>query len=363
MVDLMRDSESYRLIEAAYEKKREKSRRELDMRRKLAYDQIPRLNEIEDEIAAKGLAYNRALLSGESTLDQTLNAIDCEIGDLRKKRDGMLLENGYPADYLTISHECALCGDTGISTGDGGVPERCACFRRQMHKIIESQSNVAATGFASFENFDESLFSDKVDEAKYKQNVSPRANIRRLMDSAKRYTRAMRDGICENLYFFGETGTGKTYMAAAIASELIRDGVSVLYLSAPILFDIISEYRYKSYRDAEYRDAAYRHIYSCELLIIDDLGIELITDAKYLEFIDLLNERLAFAPIPEERRPTSGSKQRGMSGFAKSTIISTNLNLNELRLRYDDRIVSRIVGGFRIIYFFGDDIRQKLRGI
>ena len=48
-------------------------------------------------------------------------------------------------------------------------------------------------------------------------------------------------------------------------------------------------------------------------------------------------------------------------GAGKPMIINTNLTANELRERYTDRIVSRIVGTYEILTFTGSDIRQILR--
>mgnify|MGYP005787951641 FL=1 len=41
------------------------------------------------------------------------------------------------------------------------------------------------------------------------------------------------------------------------------------------------------------------------------------------------------------------------------TIISTNLNINNLLSTYDERIMSRLIGSYNICRFFGEDIRFK----
>ena len=40
-------------------------------------------------------------------------------------------------------------------------------------------------------------------------------------------------------------------------------------------------------------------------------------------------------------------------------VISTNLSLNDLYNRYDERILSRLIGNFTICKFIGEDIRLK----
>ena len=65
---------------------------------------------------------------------------------------------------------------------------------------------------------------------------------------------------------------------------------------------------------------------------------------KFTELFSLLNARL----LNQNNKVTK-------------TIISTNLNLNELSARYGERIISRFIGIYNICYFFGDDIRIKNR--
>jgi DNA replication protein DnaC len=155
----------------------------------------------------------------------------------------------------------------------------------------------APSGAACFGSFDETLFSDQADAAKYGHPMSPRENIVKIRDSALSFAQSFSERQAMNLYFFGRAGTGKTFMATAIAEALLRKGHTVLYLAAPALFNAITEYRLRSFRDEGYSDHIYRSILEAELLIIDDLGTESMTNARYAEFITLLNERVADIPI------------------------------------------------------------------
>ena len=343
MADILKSQSEYRQIEEILEKRRANSRRSLEARRRHVIETIPEYESLEYKIAAVGLASNRALLSGEKTLPEAQQELENDIGALIKKRDALLFQSGFAEDYLALKPECALCGDTGYIAGERGQSERCSCYKQMLYDSLEAASNILSAGAAaSFEMFDETLFSDRADVKKYKQAASPRENICRIRDSSKRFVRAFNEGIYENLYFFGQPGTGKTFMAASIANELMRSGTPVLYLSAPTLSDIFTEHRMRSLRDENYRDTLYRQVLSCKLLIVDDLGLEPFTDSRFSEFVTLLNERL----VPGRC----------------STIISTNKELNELKIYYDERVFSRIVGHFNIIRFYGDDIRHKRPG-
>ena len=78
----------------------------------------------------------------------------------------------------------------------------------------------------------------------------------------------------------------------------------------------------------------------CDLLILDDLGMEFDSPFYRACIYNLLNARLL------EGRPT---------------IISTNMTFANIQERYGDQIASRLVGGFEVLLCVGKDIRQLLR--
>lgn len=143
------------------------------------------------------------------------------------------------------------------------------------------------------------------------------------------------------LYLSETLGFGKTYLSNCIANELLKNGKTVLYQTAPILFDMILDYKFGKDNISQ---EAYQNIFNVDLLIIDDLGTESINSVKHSEIFTILNTRLL-----NQNKITK-------------TIISTNLSLKELYNIYDERILSRIVGGYNICKFFGEDIRlQKIK--
>ena len=87
-------------------------------------------------------------------------------------------------------------------------------------------------------------------------------------------------------------------------------------------------------------EAEYLKILESDLLIIDDLGTETMSNIKFTELFNIINTRLL---------------------KDKKTIISTNLDLNELASFYDERVISRIIGNYIICRFFGDDVRLKAK--
>ena len=81
-------------------------------------------------------------------------------------------------------------------------------------------------------------------------------------------------------------------------------------------------------------------ILSCDLLILDDLGTEMTTSFVISALYQILNTRLM---------------------TEKSTILNTNLNPVEIARRYSAQIASRIEGEYRLLPFFGEDIRKLKR--
>lgn len=141
----------------------------------------------------------------------------------------------------------------------------------------------------------------------------------------------------KNLLFTGNTGLGKTFLTNAIARRVIENMNTVVYQTAPIFMDKIMEYKFSSEASKEDKEQ-YHKIYETDLLIIDDLGTETMTNNKYTELFNIINTRLL---------------------NNKKILISTNLTLNQLFSRYDERLVSRIIGEFTICKFIGEDIRLK----
>ena len=129
-------------------------------------------------------------------------------------------------------------------------------------------------------------------------------------------------------------------MSNCIASELLKKGKTVLYQTAPILLESVIDY--KMNRNKNSTENIYDSILNCDLLIIDDLGTESLNSMKLSELFTILNTRIL-----------------NLNNKITKTIISTNLNINEIFNNYEERIGSRIAGYYNIYYFFGDDLRFK----
>ena len=136
-----------------------------------------------------------------------------------------------------------------------------------------------------------------------------------------------------NLLFVGGTGLGKTMLSACIATTVTEKGYAVSYESAVHLFSKLEKDRFNPTEESR-REVS--EIFHADLLIIDDLGTEMPGNFVTTALYTLVNDRL-------------------MDG--KPTIISTNLNADELGQRYSPQIASRLHGIYRQLTFVGEDIR------
>ena len=141
-----------------------------------------------------------------------------------------------------------------------------------------------------------------------------------------------------NIVFYGSTGVGKTFMTHCIAKALLDTSHTVVYLTSQQLFDILEKNKFGR-NDENTSDGQVSYILDSELLIIDDLGTELVNSFTSSQLYNFIEERHL------NKRPV---------------IISTNLSFTELRNRYSERIFSRFTGYYNFYMIVGDDIRTKI---
>ena len=141
----------------------------------------------------------------------------------------------------------------------------------------------------------------------------------------------------KNLCIYGSVGVGKTFLTHCIAGELLSKSCSVLYLSAFSLFDMLSRYTFHSREELK---EAHEAVFTCDLLIIDDLGTELGSSFVSSQLFLIINERIL---------------------SRRSTVLSTNLTLEGIRGAFSERTFSRIIGNYQLIHLSGRDIRIRRR--
>ena len=319
------NNSQYDTIARIYEQKQLYSRDLLDKRCKTVYNRIPELKEVHDSISLLSVNQARKLLAGDT---RALEDLKIQIRALSKKKIDLLLAHGFPADYLEPIYECADCKDTGYIGN-----QKCHCFQKAVVDLLYTQSNLKnILHEENFDTFSFAYYSDNhIDPVTGRSSLT---NIKNAYQIAHDFVDHFADDFC-NLFLYGDTGVGKTFLSNCIAKELIDRSFSVIYLTSFELFDTLAKGKFEKDDTAE---TMCEHIFDCDLLIIDDLGTELTNSFTNSQFFLCLNERLL-------RR--------------KSTIISTNLSLESLVDIYSERVFSRITSNYTMLKLTGDDIRIK----
>lgn len=322
-----------------YEEKRNKAIQEAEARKKELLKVNPRLAEIEKELASISIQTAKSiLLSNEKEKAKLLNDLKKQTSALIKEKNAFIKNLSKENNYLNPHFDCKLCKDTGYVQKDN-TSQMCSCLKQRIFDIAYNKSNMGNLEKENFSNFNIRIFSDKPDKEKYKSDVSPKQNMLIIKEKAQNFIDNF-DNIDEkNLIFMGTTGVGKTFLTNCIANEILKQGKTVLYQTAPVMFDEINDAKFG--RD-ESKSNLLENILNVDLLIIDDLGTEKISDSKITELFSIINTRL----LNQNHKITK-------------TIISTNLNVDELFKTYTTRIGSRLAGNYRFIRFFGDDLRFK----
>ena len=317
----------YDEIMREYQQEQLRNRHLLQSREAEVHAAIPALKDIDDKIAEISVASARKMLDGDT---QALNHLKSELASLREQKRNLLSANGYASDYLEPAFTCKDCKDTGYSNGS-----KCHCFKQKVINVVYSQSNIREIlARENFSTFSYAYYSDEIKNPT--TGLTSLDTIHRAVGECRRFIDDF-DNKPKNLFFYGDTGVGKTFLSNCVAKELLEKGKSVIYFTAFQLFDILSKGVFD--RDAD-AIAAHQNIFDCDLLIIDDLGTELSNSFTTSQLFLCVNERIL---------------------RQKSTIISSNLGMKDILETYSERTFSRISSNYTIINLFGDDIRIKKR--
>lgn len=313
----------YQSIIRTYERKRIDTHNLLQERQKEIFAKIPEYEELDQAVAS---AARQSLLQLFEEDQDGANKSKNHLHEYSLQKKNLLIQHGYPADYLDPIYDCPSCQDTGYING-----VKCKCFKMQEMDILYEQSHIK--DMLATNNFDTLSYAYYRDEDLNRFENAVAVSRQFVEDFKKNY---------QNLFFYGTVGTGKSFLSGCIAKELLEQGYSVIYFSAGGFFDTVAKYTFDT-KQKEYLASFKEDVYNCDLVIIDDLGTEVTNAFVASQLFSLLNERhLA----------------------QKATIFSTNLNLEELRDRYSDRVFSRITSHYSLCKLSGPDIRmmKKISG-
>ncbi len=312
---------NYRKIREEYEQKRIKADATANERRAYLHSISREAQELDRAMSEIGLRIFKTGCEGGDNVKERIAAIQKEYEEMRSAKCTLLRALGLPEDYTDTKYECPDCMDTGFVD-----TKMCVCMKRAL--IMEGfRSSGLGTLIErqSFDNFSLSYYEGD-DLERMKRNLA----------AVKSYAEGF-SSQSGNLLLMGGTGLGKTHLSTAMAKRVIEGGNDVVYESAQNIIGDFETDRFRHGYDSQNEPLSEKY-FECDLLIIDDLGVEIINAFSVSCLYNLINTRI------NKCRPT---------------VISTNMNPQIMRSRYDDRITSRLLGEFSILLFTGTDVRSK----
>ena len=324
-----------RRAQARLSRRREERQARQEEQRRQVYAQLPRVAEI-DGLLRRTMAQVIAAALREGG-DPT-----AEVADIRRKnqslqreRAELLAGHGFSADALDDKPLCAKCGDSGWVGSDMCDCLKVLCAQEQIKEL----SQLLDLGEQSFGTFDLGFYSPEVWPA---WGRSPRENMEKVLKICRDYAQNFGRYYFNNLFLSGSTGLGKTFLSACIARTVSENGFSVVYDTAGEVFARFEAQKFsRDEEDAREAREDTRRYLRCDLLILDVLGSELTTPFVQSALYQLVNSRLT---------------------AEKRTVISSNLTMDDVRGRYSPQIASRLEGEYRVLPFFGEDIRLQRKG-
>lgn len=300
-----------------------------DNRKAEIYSRIPRIREIDDLVASRSLqAAKDRILKRQTDKAQVKQDTLALIAEKKE----LLAMNGYPEDYLQPVYECPLCQDSGYVDN-----KPCHCLKQLVINELYKQSTIQT--ILTEENFDTFSLDYYSNESDGVHPHTPYHNAKNILEKSRQFTENFSNERC-GILIYGETGLGKTFLSNCIAKALLDSGHTVLYLSSIYLFENVLSEIIMNHHNDDGKRMLYDYIYSCDLLIIDDLGTELTNSFVQSQLFEIINTR---------------------NNKSLSTLISTNLNIRQLQERYTERVMSRIVADYMVFNLYGDNIRYTKR--
>lgn len=287
---------------------------------------IPQLAEYRKRLLKGGARLSAILVSGEEP-KKAVKELSAENREVKLRIKELLTANGFSEDYLNPIYSCEKCLDLGIYNG-----KRCSCFMEEVKKLQYKELNESsAMSLSSFDSFRLTYYPDIIEEGD--------RSIRQIMSDVYDFCRSYARNFHlpdKGILMYGGTGLGKTHLSLAIGREVIDNGNSVIYGSAPDFFRKIES---EHFGGAEEKGNTAQLLQDCDLLILDDLGAEFESKFYQAALYNLLNTRM---------------------NLGRPIIASTNNTISELQDRYGGRVVSRLLT-MEMLPFCGEDIRVRMR--
>jgi len=284
----------------------------------------PRLAELEGEVSRALRLFVAGQGEGQA------------VEEAREKRALYLREHGLPQDYAEPRWSCAECQDESYV---GGRPCHCRQQAELVH-ILGNSGLPPKLRAQTFARFDLSWYSRS---AMTPLGVSERHCASDALQTCQTFVASIMEGQARSgLFISGDPGLGKTFLLSSICNSLLAARVPTLYV---VFCDLIAAIKdtFNSEGSGTTESRIMSAAREAEVLLLDDLGAEQVTEFVTNRLFDIVNYRC---------------------NHQKPLVVSSNLKVQEIGRLYDERIASRLWEMCEVVTLYGEDIRiqQKRRG-
>lgn len=322
----MNKNELYQEAENVINQRYQMAKIQSEERRREIYQKIPIIKQYERDLSNDMIHLTKIILEKKEDYKTSLYQIRDRNLKTQNEIKNELLKHGYPENYLEDEYTCKLCNDTGVYKG-----ERCKCVYDVVRKILtENFNKTTGIKLCDFSVFDINYYSNADSTL---GNVTDRQHMISIYRFCYQYAQTFKQD-SPSIVMIGNTGLGKTLLSRAIAKKVLEKGYVVVYGSSQ---DYFTRIRSESFDKTKSQQSTMDMIKEADLFILDDLGSEYTSSFNTAIFYNIINTRL---------------------NLDKPIIVNTNLKLQEIRNRYEDRVLSRFMGQCKTLQFVGKDIRQ-----
>ncbi|MFZ5823469.1 MAG: ATP-binding protein [Bacillota bacterium] len=307
---------------------------ERDERELMIFQRVPRLGEIKGLQSAIGLDLAKLLLRVPTQFRMSFEELQEWSLRLSAEREALLKEHRIDPHELEVHWDCPACKNTGWVRAEQASPDtvyppkKCSCLIQE--EIDDLYSAAGLTGplrEQTFERFDLTVYP-----------AEDQPYMKKVFETCKRFAhRVAQGGYPDSLLLLGDVGLGKTFLASAIGNQAVAAKRTVVYFTFSEFMDLLRLRKFEE--EEEYREG-FQRLLDADLIILDDLGAEKVTDFVGQELFNIINHRI--------------NRQLPM-------VISTNLTAGEIEESYGSRIASRLLNGFEALVLRGEDVRWILR--
>lgn len=307
---------------------------ERDIRVATIFKRIPRLSEIQALQAEIGLDLARLLLHKPTRFGKRFEELQAWSQDLSAERQALLERNGIDPSELEVHWDCPICKDTGwvppeqVGPDTVRPPQKCRCLlQEEIDDLYRASGLTGPLREQTFARFDLTVYP-----------LEDRNYMSKVLQYCRRYAQSVAAGqACDSLLLTGDVGRGKTFLSSAIANEAVAAKRTVVYFTFSEFLDLVRLHKFDN--EDDYRDGIQR-LTDADLIILDDLGAEKVTEFVGQELFNVINHRMN-ARLP--------------------MIVSTNLTPSEIEDAYGQRVASRLLNGFEVMLLKGEDVRWVLK--